>query len=662
LNNGSFKLRLPSLESARLSNFSLYSQEPVIDVGFGDGAFCLAGANGLGKSTFLSLLNFALTGAVPIPHRPFRSVDDYYKLSVNYAQQFFEGRVSESDREICEINLSFRTNGTQFSITRGVFDSESIRSLTISPLESDPKLNQLSSQDLNDLYKLQLTKLVGLESFAQYVFIQHFVLTFDEGRHLLFWDQKALQQVLHLTFGVDAKTAKRADSIRHDADRADSRARNFNWQGTELRTKLETVQEAVKLERNTQFKAQDLREAHKKLLEHKETAEEKIQKIASSISDAELAIATASARHVTLRGDYDKEYSRHIRNKTNLSRNPLVVDILEEKQCGLCGNRGNQLSRVVRRKVEQDLCPLCETSLDSSDTSASARLRDLDKELMKVRRELDEGIKKRDRLSNSMEEIKSELEKASQELTDFEKTNATVLKRLLASETTGVDTALTTYREQIRDLDKRKKEEYARRDELRRELRIIEKDLVKQYAAAENEFAPRFQKLAFLFLGLELDVRVETKTASGITLILAVRNTERREIYQLSESQRFFIDIALRMAILAFLSVEHGGALFVDTPEGSLDIAYENRAGTMFADFVKQGFMLILTANINTSRLLLALAEQCGSSKMTLCRMTAWTELSEVQVAEEKLFEAAYATIQNALGTGTRAIEGDRNG
>jgi hypothetical protein len=48
-NNGHTKLRLPSLESVRLSNFSLYSQKPVIDVSFSDGAFCLAGANGLGK-------------------------------------------------------------------------------------------------------------------------------------------------------------------------------------------------------------------------------------------------------------------------------------------------------------------------------------------------------------------------------------------------------------------------------------------------------------------------------------------------------------------------------------------------------------------------------------------------------------------------------------
>jgi hypothetical protein len=113
------------------------------------------------------------------------------------------------------------------------------------------------------------------------------------------------------------------------------------------------------------------------------------------------------------------------------------------------------------------------------------------------------------------------------------------------------------------------------------------------------------------------------------------------------------------MAILAHLST--GGAFFVDTPEGSLDIAYENRAGIMFADFVKQGFMLVLTANINTSRLLLALAEQCGSQKMSLCRMTTWTELSEVQIAEEQLFEAAYATIQNALQSGSATIEGETN-
>jgi hypothetical protein len=131
-----------------------------------------------------------------------------------------------------------------------------------------------------------------------------------------------------------------------------------------------------------------------------------------------------------------------------------------------------------------------------------------------------------------------------------------------------------------------------------------------------------------------------------------MRNSTRRKDYQLSESQKFFLDIALRMALAQYMSRQGSPApLFVDTPEGSLDIAYESRAGEMFAQFVKDGNSIMMTANINSSELLLKLAAECGRHRMTINRMTSWTELSDVQLKEEPLFHRAYEAIEKALGT-----------
>ena len=88
-----------------------------------------------------------------------------------------------------------------------------------------------------------------------------------------------------------------------------------------------------------------------------------------------------------------------------------------------------------------------------------------------------------------------------------------------------------------------------------------------------------------------------SKASPGIAFVLEMRNATRRKDYQLSESQKFFLDIALRMALAEHMSREGSPApLFVDTPEGSLDIAYEARAGEMFAEFVKDGHSIIMTA------------------------------------------------------------------
>src|SRR5260370_24238850 len=137
-----------------------------------------------------------------------------------------------------------------------------------------------------------------------------------------------------------------------------------------------------------------------------------------------------------------------------------------------------------------------------------------------------------------------------------------------------------------------------------------------EYSGGEELLLPIFKALADSFGGIDLNMQLEARSV-GIALTLSVRDTPRRMIFQLSESQRFFVDIALRMALLKFTSpADKKACLLIDTPEGALDIAYEKRAGDMFAQFVLGGFNLIFTATINTSQLLLELTSLCAKSHM----------------------------------------------
>jgi len=69
----------------------------------------------------------------------------------------------------------------------------------------------------------------------------------------------------------------------------------------------------------------------------------------------------------------------------------------------------------------------------------------------------------------------------------------------------------------------------------------------------------------------------------------------------------------------------------------------------MFASFAEGVGRLLMTANINTSELLLRLAAQCGADQMKLVRMTEWTSLTDVQQAHDPLFEKAYGAIERTL-------------
>ncbi len=61
------KYNFLKLEKIIIRNFSLYSKDEkvlAVEEIINNGVYCLAGANGLGKTTFLNIINYGLTGLV----------------------------------------------------------------------------------------------------------------------------------------------------------------------------------------------------------------------------------------------------------------------------------------------------------------------------------------------------------------------------------------------------------------------------------------------------------------------------------------------------------------------------------------------------------------------------------------------------------------------
>src|SRR5690349_13647148 len=101
------KLRLPQIEKVSLQRFSLYTANPNAEFGCGESVVCLVGANGIGKSTLLSAINFCLTGIVPDPNRTFESMEEYYRFSRDFSSRYFRGRIEGSDEDDAEITVAF---------------------------------------------------------------------------------------------------------------------------------------------------------------------------------------------------------------------------------------------------------------------------------------------------------------------------------------------------------------------------------------------------------------------------------------------------------------------------------------------------------------------------------------------------------------------------
>lgn len=651
------QLLFPQIRRVVLDKFSLYRQRPKIKLDVADGVLCLAGANGIGKSTFLSAVNFGLTGIVPLSSREFMSAAEYYQNGVRFSEAFFDGRIDEHDRESAQITMNFDIGKARFQITRGLFEPESLRELSIT-IDGEPALDAraATAEERQGLYAAHVAEAVGVKSFEQFVFLQHFVLTFDESRHLLFWDPRALEQALYLAFGADSEIAASAERLRREMEKAESRGRNTQFHATTVFNRIQTLEEALQTPAGDAESEEELRETYEKLLKRRDRLEEVVDREQAKVGDAEIALADASAAVVALRNDYESAFTRLTGNRSVVDSHPLIRTMMDDERCALCGASGDAPTARVKDALRRRKCPLCKSKIQPSGSGHAellSNLKKIDAALAKAKAKLETCASTRSRVVNERAHAHERFALAQEAVQEFEAKHEAAIARTREKDVTasgGVAQSLENLRAEYKTLQQQRREAYALRDQKKKELKVLQRSLEASYAAAEEKFVPLFRELAELFLGIELDIRMEGRAATGLVLVLELRSTVRREQHQLSESQRFFVDIALRMAMAQFMSSEKSPAiLLVDTPEGSLDIAYESRAGEMFARFIKGGHSIMMTANINSSQLLQKLARECGAKHMALVRMTTWTDLSEVQVRENELFRQAYTTIEKEL-------------
>lgn len=650
------KLRLPQIEKVRLRHFSLFTANPDAEFTCADGVLCLVGANGIGKSTLLSAINFCLTGIVPDPNRTFESMDSYYKHTRTFSGNFFRGRIAGSDEDEAEITLHFRLGAFDYEVQRGLFEPDELRQLTITNRtngESVVATEDMSRGERHRLYADNFVEHAGLSSFEEFAFLQHFVFTFDEQRKTVFWDHRIMERVLYRAFGLAPDMATQADTLWREIEQEDSRVRNRQWEATRMRKRINQIRSQAEKTSGARQTYDSLMADHEELSRQYDEESTILHDLEDAIRDAILRLADQTARETALRDEYAQFFDGSFDLRPPLAQHPLITQSLAERICGLCGNDTNVALEAIEAKTQAAQCPICNSPLGQEQPANedTSRLQAIDLELSGTKQTTRDVLKTLDKLRVDETHARKQYEATKEKLDEFDsQSSATLdgLRRLL--DHGGNDSSLSDYRTQLAVVDKEKQTAYERRESLKTRLQELQKELEQHYLQAEQTFVPRFSELAQSFLGMPLTVELDARKTRDLKLVVTVRGTTRRQQQQLSESQRFFLDIALRMALTEHMSDPAArGSMFIDTPEGSLDIAYERRAGEMLALFTGAGHRILMTANLNSSQLLLALARSCGREGMQLCRMTDWAELSEVQKDAEDLFEEAYRTIENAM-------------
>ena len=134
------EIALPTISVVKLNAFSLYSEQPNVAVNLRKSVFCLIGANGLGKTTFLNTLLYGVTGAIPDPERRFVSLSKYVKDAsrVERISEYFEGRIAELDRSRASVSVQLNWPQTKLTLNRPLFEDGDGANLRIEPQGEEP--------------------------------------------------------------------------------------------------------------------------------------------------------------------------------------------------------------------------------------------------------------------------------------------------------------------------------------------------------------------------------------------------------------------------------------------------------------------------------------------------------------------------------------------
>lgn len=606
------------------------------------------GANGIGKSTLLNCVNFAITGRINPTNKKLKSIDTLDRGN-NYYLQYFDGRISETDKEYASTRIVFMLGDKRIEVVRNFFPDNSIREYKLDYETQNPRK-----------YEEDVVRFANLNNYAQFVFLQLKVLTFDESRDCLFWNPSILTPTIFLCLGESVDNAERADELAREIQKVNSRIRNVQWEISKQSARLATlIEEKSKTEEaRPHYTSEDevsAQNEYEEIIKDLEVSESYHQGYIKEKEQIYARITELTVEKVRIKKQYEECYAQLYAGNGHLYKNPIIMALTSDG-CPICHATHQKLPEQIEQALEQNICPLCGEPIPKTSTEQTeiiAKLAEIDNNLSRLEYELEELILRQKTVEEQLDELKKKIDKLKKCKEDIEKKCYGFLFDDTADD--SWTSRIKILQDSISSVEHEKTKHIKERDQLKMEYDDLCVSLEKIYHRVQVDFLPIFKNFAKEFTGLDLDMALISVTDDGrkmFKFILQIDDTNRDNEFELSESQRFFIDIALRMAIVTFVCTKTNAStsMLIDTPEGSLDIAYETNAGSMFYKYIVAHQKVIITANLNSSGLIQTLAVKTKVEKFELISMLKWAKLSSVQNTHFELFEKAISTIEGKLG------------
>lgn len=390
------------------------ASRPGLHIALQPGLTLVLGANGLGKTTLVTLLYRMCTGPYEIPGLAGSAALGNRSLEATrlqrWEQRVLAARVMD-DAASATARLKLKFGDKQVELTRA------LDSLRLTRLICDGQELQPTEERFHEL----ISDATDLPTFGDWILILRYLVFYFEDRRALVWDPSAQRQILRLLL-LPKTTAAAWATREREVLELDSRVRNL--QATLNREEME--------ERRSRVKLQSSNTTHAEIdtLDREIRGEsDRLESINALLPDADAERQRARLRSLTAEQERDSSY-REL-ERLQLTRiaaafpshvetaRYLIGRLLSTDVCQTCGNHVPEFASALEHRLVNAQCVVCGTSLPLSKVRSRSFEREIQaktgelesvevtlKAALKTRQEaeevFDEAIEEHQRLESSI--------------------------------------------------------------------------------------------------------------------------------------------------------------------------------------------------------------------------------------------------------------------
>ena len=620
---------LPIFRSIEVSNYGLF---PGVDGNrhtnwsFDPGLSLIVGVNGLGKTTFVTMLLRSLTGPFDItgsgvPEKLESILPPEPRGLNRHATNFFAQRVADgADNAKMSVITQFAKKTV--SVSRRLSD------LYLENLIIDERRIELpeSKGAREALFQEYMCDLFDLSSFVDVLLVLHHIVFFTERRSGALWDENAQRQILRALFlrkDLAAEVAQlerevnkldgRFRRTRDEANRTErelQKARREEAASPQVRAELEATQSVLRAE---QERLGELEQALSELDEARRGQLLTYEKAKLDREESEAALER-------------QKYARLLRMfpKMEDAARLLIIRILTKEECLVCGSDAREKREELEDLLSKGFCPACgadperQRNIAPPEKLEESRLDKIAKRASLAAEEVEHAEKSMVTISSDYEQVLAEIVRVRQVVDNRKHAERTLVAKLPEDSETVITLERTV--ELLRRRQRKEQAESAEAQAAYRDALGRSRSTIAQYA---KRLSDAFAEFIPMLLAEEAEL-VRSPGRARITqgsetfevpafvpqMTAADRSGKARrdDPTDVSESQRELIDLAFRLSLMQVAAKGSPCTLLMETPEASLDGVAMKRVGHALHMFAQDdGNRLVATSNLTNAGMIAAM-------------------------------------------------------